>query len=415
MATVVTPDLLDKLKQRKPLPDLNYRLLDRELDRVKSKVFLGKNAAFLGPLMCSMNFSWTCDISTACTNGITLWWNPRFFLKMKPKVRPTVLLHELWHPALLHMLRRGSREPYIWNLAGDIVINNMLDSEGNSFEGLKPWLDHQYDGMPTEEVYECLIKRRDQELEDLVKQFQKDMWGHKDEETGLGDEGDIVESDDLEDQRSIEHTVINNVVSAAHAATISGGAGDMPGEVQVTLKRFLSPKLPWDRILHQFFNELANLDYTWARPNRRYQDMYLPALQDDRQGLDHILYFQDVSGSISDGDSIRFNSEFKYVKDTYNPEKLTMLQFDTTIQKEDVFLKDDPFEEILIEGRGGTSLICVRDEIIKREPTAVVVFSDLECDVMEPLPAGLNIPIIWVALNNRDAKVAQGQIVHLNE
>jgi len=362
-----------------------------------------------------MNFSWTVDIATACTNGIRLLWNPRFFLKTKPKSRGTVLLHELWHPGLLHMLRRGTREPYLWNLAGDIVINNMLDLEGHSFEGLKPWLDHRYDGWVTEAVYDDLVRRRDEELEELKTTFPKFMWGHTDEETGEGDSGDIIEAESIDDQKSIEHTVINNVVSAAHTAAISGGAGDMPGEVQITLKRFLSPKLPWDRILHQFFNELANLDYSWMRPNRRYQDIYLPGLVDDRQGLDHIVNFQDVSGSISDGDSIRFNSEFKYVKDTYQPEKLTMVQFDTQIQQEDVFLKDDPFDEIKITGRGGTSLVCVREWIVKNEPTAVVIFSDLECDPMEPLPPGLNIPIIWVALNNRDAKVAQGQIVHLNE
>ena len=401
---------------KRPLPDLNYRLLDRELDRVKSKVFLGKNAAFLGPLMCSMNFTWTSEIATACTNGIALRWNPHWFLDLKPKVRGTVLIHELWHPGLLHMLRRGTRDPLIWNYAGDIVINNMLDKEGYSFEGLTPWLDHQYDGMMTEEVYDALMLRAEQELEELMAQFDPKMWGRTDPETGQSDAGDIEEAgEDPADQKSIQQTIINAVVSAAHSAALSGGAGDMPGEVQTTLKRFLSPKLPWERILHQFFNELANLDYTWSRPNRRYDDIYLPSLQDDRQGLDHILYFQDVSGSISDGDSIRFNSEFKYVKDTFQPEKMTYCQFDTVIQKEDVFLKEDPFEEILIVGRGGTSLVCVRDKILELEPTAVVIFSDLQCSQMEALPQGLNIPIIWVALNNKGAKVPHGQIVHLNE
>jgi predicted metal-dependent peptidase len=401
-------------KQKKQLPkELNYRLLDRELDRVKSRVFLGTNAAFLGPLMCSMNFIWSCDINTACTNGITLLWNPRFFLKTKPKVRGTVLLHELWHPALLHMLRRGTRDPLIWNYAGDIVINNILDSEGHSFDGLKPWLDRAYDGMTTEEVYDVLIQKRDEELQELLKDIN--LWGYKDEETGEGDQGDIEEGVTIEDQKSIEHAVINAVVSAAHSATISGGAGNMPGEVQLTLKKFLSPKLPWDQILHAFFNQLANLDYSWARPNRRYPDIYLPSLMNDQSGLDHVVCFEDVSGSISDSDMIRFNSEFKHIKDTYQPEKLTLIQFDEILHCETEYLKDDPFDEVLIEGRGGTSLVLVRDWIIRHEPTAVVVFSDLQCDPMDPLPQGLNIPIIWVALNNRDAKVAQGQIVHLHE
>jgi hypothetical protein len=91
------------------------------------------------------------------------------------------------------------------------------------------------------------------------------------------------------------------------------------------------------------------------------------------------------------------------------------MQFDDIIQKVDIFLKDDPFEEVMIMGRGGTSLIPVREAIIKENPTAVVIFSDLQCEPMEPLPEGLDIPIIWVALNNKDAKVPHGQIVHLRE
>jgi hypothetical protein len=94
---------------------------------------------------------------------------------------------------------------------------------------------------------------------------------------------------------------------------------------------------------------------------------------------------------------------------------MTFAQFDTMIQKVDVFMKDDPFEEVKIVGRGGTSLVCVRDYIIKENPTAVVIFSDLDCTPMEPLPQGLDIPIIWVALNNKDAKVPCGQLVHLHE
>ena len=99
------------------MTDLNYQLLDKELDKVKTKVFLGSNAAFLGPLMCSVNFLWTEDIKTAQTNGISLYWNPHWFLKLPFDTRVSVLLHELWHIALLHMLRRGTRDPEIWNYA----------------------------------------------------------------------------------------------------------------------------------------------------------------------------------------------------------------------------------------------------------------------------------------------------------
>ena len=89
--------------------------------------------------------------------------------------------------------------------------------------------------------------------------------------------------------------------------------------------------------------------------------MYLPSLIDDDGGLDHLIYYLDVSGSISDGDIIRFHSEFKYVKEHFEPEKMTMVQFDTRITQEKVFHKEDPFVETHVVGRGGTSLVPVRE------------------------------------------------------
>jgi len=394
----------------KPLPELDYTLLDKLMDRTKTQVFTKKNGAFLGPLMCSLNFSWTEDIETACTNGVTLWWNPHFFLDMDPSTRETILLHELWHSALLHMLRRGNRNPRVWNYAADIVINNMLDHQGYKFGKFKPWMDHKYDGLGTEVVYDMLMDEfghhNPDDLKSLFDQLFGPQWTNP--ITGLGDEGDIIEPEDGE-----EHTILGNIVTATHTAKMSGG--DVPGETEVSLKRFLSPKLPWEKILHNFFNELSSQDYSWSRPNRRYQDIYLPSLQDDSQGLDHIIYYLDVSGSISDGDIIRFHSEFKYVKEFFQPLKMTMVQFDTRIQKEDVFLKEDPFEETHVIGRGGTSFVCVRDHIIKHKPTGVIIFSDMCCAPMEPLPVNLNVPLIWVALNNSGSTVSHGTIIHLNE
>lgn len=398
-------------------PEINYNLLDRELDRTKTRVFLNEhNDAFLGSIMCSMNFSWVTDIETACTNGVTLWWNPHFFLAMPPETRETILLHELWHPARLDMLRRGSREPDIWNYAADIWINNTLIREGKSFKGFKPWHNFDYEGWITEDVYDDLIRRRDAVASNNNPNPTM-PWSTPwliNPRTGGYDPSDLVEPEETDIDQALAHQVLNNVVTASHQATLAGDK--LPGEIETTLKRFLQPKIDWDKALFNFFNELGGSDYSWARPNRRYQDMYLPSLQEEYNALEHVIYYEDVSGSISDGDAIRFNSEFKYVHDYFQPEKMTMVQFDERIQKEDVFLKEDNFEEVKIVGRGGTSLVCVRDHIIKNKPSAVVIFSDLQCNPMEPLPADLqNIPIIWIALNNRQAVVPHGTIFHLHE
>lgn len=398
--------------------DLDYDLLDKEMDRVKTKVFLGKNAAFLGSLMCSLNFSWTSDIKTACTNGHNLWWNPYWFLQLPQETRLTVLLHELWHVAFMHMVRRGDRDPKLWNYACDIAINNMLKKQGFRFTGTSPWLDESYGEQPAEEIYDHLK---------LIQDFspQQPLWGHEDID-GEADEKDILAptaspADDPEEEDGPVHEgaiwpIINQVVQATQAALVAGEqAGDDAGNIQTILKRFLQPKLPWETLLFNFFNDMSDQDYSWSRPNRRYNDVYLPSLVETDNGLEHLIYYLDVSGSVSDGEVLRFNSEVKYIKETFKPQKLTLVLFDTIIQREYVFLEEDPFEEVVIVGRGGTSLVPVRDHMIQHQPTAAVIFSDLFCSQMEPLPKGMDVKTIWVAVNNRGAEVKFGKLVHIRE
>ena len=394
------------------MTDLNYQLLDKELDKVKTKVFLGSNAAFLGPLMCSVNFLWTENIMTARTNGISLYWNPHWFLKLPFDTRVTVLLHELWHIALLHMLRRGTRDPEIWNYACDICINNMLKSQGYTFEGIRPWIDAAYGTQSAEEVYDGLYQMPNLPI------YGEFVWGHEelDEEGQLtGDRADILEPE--EGEGTGQHGIINKVVQAATASKLAGaGETGLPDEVETMLKRFLQPKLPWELLLNQFFQALSGQDYSWARPNRRYRDMYLPSLQEDDNGLEHLIYYLDVSGSVSDGEVVRFNSEVKYIKETFNPARLTLVLFDDKLQRTYEFYEEDEFDEVVIVGRGGTNLAPIREHMLEHRPTAVVVFSDLCCAPMKPLPPGITIPTIWVGVNaHPDSKVHFGKLVHIKE
>lgn len=102
----------------------------------------------------------------------------------------------------------------------------------------------------------------------------------------------------------------------------------------------------------------------------------------------------------------------KYIKERFNPEKLTILQFDTKVQKIDVYTSMDYFNYLDVIGRGGTHLECVREYINEHKPTAAVVFSDLHCPKMHHLDN--DIPVIWIVLNNKDAKVNFGKMVHIN-
>ena len=405
--------------------DFDLYELNHQLDITKSGVFMGNNAAFLGPLMSMMDFVWTAQIRTACTDSNSIWWNPHWFLKLPKETRKTVLVHELWHPARLHMLRCGSRDPTVFNYACDIRINNDLDNQGYSFKGTRPWLDHSFDAggrMAEEDIYDKLMSMGKSWLQQLIDSLG-DAWSGDSAPNTTDEIFDDENAEDVpEDEFEIGDMVkniskeaiakaINNVVGSAHQARLSGHAGDIPGETETLLKQFLAPVVPWEIMLLRFFHELMEQGYTWARPNRRFQDIYLPSRFEDEGRLDHLIYYLDVSGSVTDAQVIRFNSEVKYIKETFNPKKLTLVQFDTRITSEKTFLEEDAFEELVVVGRGGTDLTPVREHMIEHRPTAAIIFTDLGCAPMEALP--FDVPTIWVAIGNTQTPIPFGQRINI--
>ena len=68
------------------------------------------------------------------------------------------MAHECWHVAFQHLSRRNDRDPVLWNVAGDYVINHMLMKAGFQIPtgGL---IDAQYDEKwSTDQVYDHLKK-----------------------------------------------------------------------------------------------------------------------------------------------------------------------------------------------------------------------------------------------------------------
>ena len=203
------------------------------------------------------------------------------------------------------------------------------------------------------------------------------------------------------------------VAQAMQQAKLQRQAGSIPGQLELIVDEFLSPVIPWEQVLFNWFTDLITEDYSWRRPNRRYQDMYLPSLQSDAQRLTCLHYYFDVSGSVTDQMIKRFNSEVKYIKDTFNPEKLVLVMFDTKIHEIYEISENDVFDRIKVTGRGGTCLQCVHSHIEETKPTAAIICTDLECQPMQPLK--VPIPIIWTVADNPHAKVPFGQIIHIKE
>jgi predicted metal-dependent peptidase len=390
-----------------PLPEAQ---LDQLLAKTKGRLFFKQGAGFLGSLLCDHEIFWDPTCRTAWCDGTRIGINPKFFTWLTPEERVTLVVHELWHTGYLHMDRRGeTRCPDYWNQAADYVINNRMENDGFVFGeklmSLGPCLDHQYDDMTTEQVYDLLAPPP------FGKPSQQpDPSGQPGAQSNQsGADGNPLSGDVRQAPAGMKDKIIGKVIKAAQASRMSKEAGVVPGETELILDEFLNPILPWEILLQRWFTERNNDDYSWKRPSRRYEDEYLPSMLSDN-GLEHMAYFWDISGSVGDEDILRSSSEVAHVHNTYLPQRTTVITFDTELHDFFEFTDEEPFENIKVTGRGGTDLGEVEAWIKKNRPTAAIIFSDLWCDPMKEDPG---IPILWVVVGNPTAKVPFGQMIHI--
>ena len=355
-------------------------------DNLCLKLLGEPRARFLTSLLYSLKLEWSDNIPTAGTNGLILKINPKFFYELSKEERLFTILHELWHVAKLHSIRRDSRDPMLWNIACDYHINNLLLKENYSSFKITVmkdcFKDEKYKDLSEEEIYDELVKEYPNGLPD-------------NEYPGSNLKGDLEELDQEEKSKAIA-----KVMEATQTAKAMGC--DVGSGITSLLSKFIKPSINWKKVLYKYMTALLDKsDYSWRKPNRRYSDMYLPSRVESDGRLTHLLYFLDVSGSITESQIVRFNSEIKHIKESLNPDKLTLVQFDTRIRRVDVFTSTQKFTNIHVVVGGGTSYSDVHDYILKEKPTASVIFTDLCCTPMQEVDS----PVIWVT-REEDLKYA---------
>lgn len=363
------------------------------LDQAKTAVFFEDNSAFLGCILNHMEFTWDTSIPTACVSSeMEFKWNPDWFDSLTFQERQIVLLHELWHIACLHTVRGENKDPKVWNSACDLRINNDI-ANGKRFKASMFPVGSLFD-----DKYSCTEWTEERIYEDLKKEksSKEQSWGQEDTATTSAD---------------TEESKMNQIQVVQKAVTVGKMAGNLPGSIEEVLSGLLKPKLPWKQILRNYLQEMLDANWSWKRPNRRFQDVYLPSLLPDDGRLVSIAMFLDTSGSIRKEDIDRFISEVKYVHSEFQPDKLSIIEFDISIRAIKEFLPEDYIKEWTIVGRGGTSYKDVHNWIQKNKPTLAIIFTDLYADPMEPVNKKTNL--IWVVNNNSD-NANQGKTIHVD-
>ncbi|MEU1411857.1 hypothetical protein AB0D09_32110 [Streptomyces sp. NPDC049097] len=170
-----------------------------------------------------------------------------------------VLAHEMLHAALRHGDRCGTRDPYLFNIACDYVINGWLREMqlGTMPEGLL--YDADLAGLSAEQVYDRIAGdlRRMRRLATLRGRGVGDVLG-----APLRPPGDYVDLDEFY-RRGLAHGLDLHQQQER---------GFLPGALVEEIRALSHPPLPWDARLARWFDEFVPRPEpvrSYARPSRR--------------------------------------------------------------------------------------------------------------------------------------------------
>ena len=371
--------------------------MSAELERklLKAKIELMTRSAFISTIALGMRHVITDATKTADVNGTVIRYNPDFLKGQTIAQFAGLVAHECWHVAFQHMARRGSRDPVIWNCAGDYIINFMLTKAGFEIPtgGL---FNKKYDPdaeWSTDSVYDDLIKENyDPDTGNLMLDLR---------------EGENAEE---KDGPQLDSAITNIIVRARTQAQISGKAtGEIPDEISRIIDRLLNPKLPWPVILNKFLDQRVKEEYSWARKNRRYpQDTYMPSLHS--YGLGHLTFAIDTSGSIDDKELQEMLSEIRGIQQVFNPERMTIIDCDSVIHKIHDVTQNTDIMSLDFHGGGGTRFQPVLDYVSKNPTQALIYFTDLHGEsTLDPV----KYPILWIC-NSDHEPATIGETVYVD-
>lgn len=364
-------------------PEISPEIL-KAYDKAKIALMSKADTAFFTTIVFSLKFFWDYDISTAATDGTSLRMNPTFFMALSPEERVFLIVHEAMHVALLHMVRLGGRHHRKWNIACDHYINLMLIERGFRMprNGLA---DAQYTGLSADEIYARLP------------------------DPPPDDNSPLDLEPNPQPPEILTQEVEEILVRAAMQSKMQGDKpGSIPGDIEIFLEKLLNPKLPWQRILQKYINNLSKHDHSWGKPNRRYfPDYYLPSMHSDK--LMDIAIAVDASGSVSDDDFKVFVSETHGILRMMKPDKITLVQFDKVIRSVDEIKNIRDLMNVHFVGRGGTRIEPVMNWAKENKPKLLLIFTDGEFNFYE---TDYRTNTVFLIHNNQGFKSPYGKVIH---
>lgn len=327
---------------------------------------------------------WKEEVGTfAVDDKMRFYYSESMLTRCNLKELLWALFHEVMHLLLDHAGRRAGRDGTVWNMACDLVINQMVDGWNNGAAEIPDWVlvpEKMNPPMPkglTEEEYYELFKKngggngrgkgkgkgkgdKPGECEGDEPELGKGGCG-----SCAGNAGKWEDPKDASEVTGQQAGHSDEVVEYYRKATaeaiedhVNSGRGSVPGGLGRWAKRILTPKVDYRRWIHAGIRENVEsirgglVNQTYRRQNRRWSassDMIMPGWETP---LPIIGFIIDTSGSMQDKWVQQALGEVQGAIQSLNA-KVLVVDVDSQVGKVQEVRKAS---DVVLTGGGGTDM-----------------------------------------------------------
>lgn len=372
------------------IPETTKTTAEIEDRLIAARISMLLHCPFYGNLACRLEMKDATDwCPTAATDGKYFYYNRNFVTALSNDELVFLWGHEVEHCVYDHFGRRGDKNPMLWNIANDYIVNGDLveGNVGKKIELVEICHDWKYRGWTSEEVYDDLFKQAEEEGR-IINVSTLDV--HLDMDSGSDDDGagsDKGQEGDFEDgkgpakytaeeKREIKEQFKNATIQAAKTA----GNEKLPSSIKRLVDKLRNPQLTWRELLPQQIQSVVRSDYTYNTPSRKGLDsgIWMPGM--DREQTIDVAIGIDTSGSMTNDMMEDILSETKGVMDQYSDFKIHLFCFDTEVHNPQEFTEHnmDEFLDYEPAGGGGTDFDCCFDYMKEQgiQPKKFIMFTD---------------------------------------
>lgn len=324
------------------------------------------------------------EISVAAVDEVlrTIYINPG--PRLTEQELRFVIAHEVLHVALRHLPRRRGREPFLWNVACDFVINDwLIQMDVGQPPSIGLLHDPDLRGLSAEEVYDRIASdlRRMRKLRTLAG-GQGDML-----ERRVGDLGSPGHFTDIDEfcRTQLGKGLLRHEQS---------GRGLLPAGLIEEIRALLQPPIDWQVELARWFDHHfppIETRRSYARISRRQSatpDIPRPRIQADSRWLEGRTFgvVLDTSGSMERHVLAKALGAIASYAEAKDVPAVRLICCDAAAYDLGYLPAADIAQRIALKGRGGTvlqpgiDLLQHADDFPKDGP--ILIITDGECDVL---------------------------------